>query len=250
VTLPYDLAPWQAAYVALVLFGAAFVRGYSGFGFAALVIAGAGLVTNPLYFVPVVLICDAVMTLQQARNIWPDIAWRRVAGLSAGAFFGVPLGIWAVTQVGEDTARAAISVYVLAMCAILLSGWRLRRAPGDAAHAATGVVSGLANGIGVGGLPVAAFFSAQTIGAATFRATLIAYFTLMDIWTLPLMWRAGMIGRDALVASALAFPVLVLGIWLGGRHFLRADPQDFRRFAILLLAALAVLGLARSVVRL
>jgi uncharacterized protein len=41
-------------------------------------------------------------------------------------------------------------------------------------------------------------------------------------------------------------PVIGLGIWLGGKHFLRTDPQDFRRFAIGLLALLAGFGLVKA----
>jgi hypothetical protein len=41
-------------------------------------------------------------------------------------------------------------------------------------------------------------------------------------------------------------PVTLLGLHLGSRRFLLAPPEEFRRLAILLLAALAVLGLARA----
>jgi uncharacterized protein len=91
------------------------------------------------------------------------------------------------------------------------------------------------------------FFAAQPIAAAAFRATLIAYFAALDIWTAPLLWSHGLVTRDSLVATALALPLMMLGIWLGGRHFFKAEPQEFRRFAILLLAGLAALGLVRSV---
>ena len=39
-----------------------------------------------------------------------------------------------------------------------------------------------------------------------------------------------------------------LGIWAGGRHFLATDPQDFRKFAIGLLAVLAVINLVKVVI--
>ena len=42
--------------------------------------------------------------------------------------------------------------------------------------------------------------------------------------------------------------MVFLGNWLGGRHFLNTDPQDFRKFAIGLLAALATMGLVKAVV--
>lgn len=246
--LPFGLSGLEAAWMALALFGAAFVRGYSGFGFAALVVTSAALVTDPMLFVPVVLLADILLTIQQARGIRAFIDWRRAAALFAGCIIGVPVGVLALAAVGVDTGRAIISAYVLAMCGLLLLGWRFRGHVGMPGHAGVGVLSGLANGAAVGGLPVAVFFAAQPIPAATFRATLIAYFTLLDLWTLPVMAHAGMITRDTFVVTALAMPILSLGIWLGGRHFLRTEPQSFRRFAILLLAVLASLGLLKSVI--
>ena len=247
MNLPFDLSPLAAAFLAVTLLGAAFVRGYSGFGFAALVVSASGLVTNPLNLVPVVLLADVAMTAQQAAEIRGQIDWRRVGTLFLGALVGVPIGLWALTGIGIDAARAAISVYILLMCGLLLSGWRFQRVVGDGGHVAAGLVSGLANGAAVGGLPVAAFFAAQPVSAATFRATLIAYFTLLDLWTLPLMWQRGMITDQTLQATVLALPFMILGIWAGGRHFLSTEPQNFRRFAIWLLAVLAGLGLVKSV---
>jgi uncharacterized membrane protein YfcA len=98
----------------------------------------------------------------------------------------------------------------------------------------------------MGGLPVAAFYAAQPMPAAVFRATLIAYFPLLDLYSAPLYWWHGLVTWDTLRASLCALPLTVLGNWLGGRHFFGTDPQDFRRFAILLLAVLASLGLLRA----
>ena len=110
-----------------------------------------------------------------------------------------------------------------------------------------GVISGLANAPGMGGLPVAAFFAAQTIPAAVFRATLVAYFPLLDIFSAPLYFWHGMVSWDTLWASLWALPMVFLGNWLGSRHFLHTDPQDFRKFAIGLLAVLATVGLVKAV---
>ena len=241
--MPFDLSLGAALWVAVACFTAAFVRGYCGFGFAALIVAGAGLVADPVLFVGVVLLSDAVLTAGQLRSIRADIDWRRVGGLFAGAVLAVPVGVWAVTRMGEDTARVVISLFILAMCLALASGWRLERQQGLAAHGGVGVVSGLANGAAVGGLPVAAFFAAQTMSAAVFRATVILYFTLLDLWTMPSLWLAGRITGDTVLATALLLPVMGLGVWLGSRRFLSASPDGFRTFAIGLLALLALFGL-------
>ncbi|MCU9846513.1 sulfite exporter TauE/SafE family protein [Defluviimonas sp. WL0024] len=248
MALPFGLEPAAAAFLAVAVFGAAFVRGYSGFGFAALVILATSLVTSPLHAVPVVILCDIVMTVQQARGIWARIDWRRVGTLMLGALAGVPLGVTIITSIGTDLARAVIALFVLVMCALLWIGWSFRGHVGDVGTTGTGFVSGLANGAGVGGLPVAVFMTAQPVAAAVFRATLIAYFTLMDLWSLPIMARAGMVSADTFRATLFVLPMMAAGIWLGGRQFLKAEPQDFRRFALLLLAGLATLGLLKSVI--
>ena len=247
MTLPFDIGPMGAIWMAFAVLGAAFVRGYSGFGYSAMVIAASSLVTNPLNFVAVVIVAEAAMTLQAWKGVGPEVDWRRVRWLLAGAVIGLPLGLWALTAISENAARAVISGYVLAMCLVLMAGWRLAGAVGAGGTFGVGLISGLANAPGMGGLPVAAFFAAQPMAAATFRATLVAYFPLLDIYSAPLYFWHGLVSWGTVFASLLVLPLTFLGNWLGGRHFLGTDPQDFRRFAILLLAGLALLGLAKAV---
>ncbi|MCV2871187.1 sulfite exporter TauE/SafE family protein [Defluviimonas sp. WL0050] len=248
MTLPFDLGAGAGLWLAFAFFAAAFVRGYSGFGFSALVVAAAGLATNPVFLVPVVVIAEIAMTLLQARGVAGKIEWRRVLSMLAGAAVVMPISVALLARVGEDRARIAISLMILVMALILLTGWTLHRKIGLVGHAGVGLASGFANGAAVGGLPVAAFMAAQPIPAAVFRATMVAYLTAIDMVALPLMWANGMVTRDTFVTCALATPLLVTGIWLGGRRFLSATPQSFRRVAILLLIGLSVLGLARSLV--
>ena len=247
MTPPFDLGAAGLGWMGAAILIAAFVRGYSGFGFSAMVIAASSLVSNPLNFVAVVVILETVMSLQAARGAGPDVDWRRVWWLLGGAAVGLPLGLWVLTGISENTARALISGYVLVMCGVLLAGWRLRSQVRGRGNLVAGLVSGLANAPGMGGLPIAAFFAAQPIKAAVFRATLIAYFPLLDLYSAPLYWLAGLVTWDTLWASLIALPLTFVGNWLGGRHFLNTDPQDFRRFAIILLAGLAALGLLKAV---
>jgi hypothetical protein len=39
---------------------------------------------------------------------------------------------------------------------------------------------------------------------------------------------------------------MALGLWVGGRSFTLGNPQNFRKFTLLLLSVLATLGLLRS----
>jgi uncharacterized membrane protein YfcA len=247
--LPFDLGPGTAAALAIALLGAAYVRGYSGFGFSAIFIAFAALVTNPLPLIPVVFACEVLMTVFQARQIRGHVDWRRVLWMLAGAAVALPFSVTVILSVGEETARVTISAVILIMSLVLLTGWTLKTSIGPVGHGGVGVLSGICNSAGIGGLPVAAFMSAQPIEAAIFRATMIVYLTGLDMITLPLLWAGGLVTWDTAIAVGLAFPILGLGIWLGSRQFLSASPSTFRRFAVMLLLALAVLGLLRVFLR-
>lgn len=246
--MPFDLGPWAALWLGAVFFLAALVRGYAGFGFSAIVLTGGALATDPRNLVAVCVLADILLTAQQVRSIRGSVAWRRVGLLFAGCIVGVPVGVWVIAGVGADGARAVIALFVLAMCGVLAAGWHMRAVAPPPAWAATGLASGLANGAAVGGLPVAAFMAAQPIGAAAFRATNIAYYTLLDLWTLPVMAWGGLVSRDSFLAALLFLVPMSLGVWLGGRRFAAATPAGFRRFAILLLAVLALLALGRAVI--
>lgn len=248
MTLPFDIGLWGAAWMAAAVLIAAFVRGYSGFGYSAMVITASAVVTNPLNFVAVVVVAEAVMSVQSWSGLSRDVDWSRVKWLLAGALIAMPVGLWGLSYVSEDGARAVVSVYVLTMCLILLAGFRMSHEAGTLPTFVTGLASGLANAPGMGGLPVAAFFAAQPMAPAVFRATVVAYFPLLDIFSAPMYWLAGLVTMDTLWASLIVLPLTLLGNWLGGRHFFNTDPQDFRRFAILLLAGLAALGLLKAVI--
>jgi uncharacterized protein len=245
--VPFDLGTGALVWLAIAILGSAFVRGYSGFGYSALVITASSLVTNPLNFVAVVAILEFAMSFQAWKGASAHVDWRRVGLLVAGAVVGLPLGLWALTAISEDAARAVIAGYVLVMCGVLLAGWRMQREVRGAGNLGMGVVSGIANAPGMAGLPVVAFFAAQPMTPQVFRATLIAYFPILDLYSGPVYWYYGLVSWDTLLAALLALPLTVLGNWLGGRHFLGTPPQDFRRMAILLLAGLAILALGKSV---
>lgn len=244
--MPFDLETGTAMLLGFALLGAAFVRGYSGFGFSAIFIAFAALLTNPLPLIPVVFASEIMMTAFQARGIRAHIDWRRVGWLMVGAAIALPFSVSVLLSVGEDTARIAISGVILLMALLLLSGWSLQRRIGALGHGSVGVLSGMCNSAGIGGLPVAAFLSAQPMQAATFRATMIVYLTALDLITLPLLWLGGLVTWDTVIAALMAFPILGLGVWLGGRQFLTASPAAFRQSAVVLLLLLSALGLIRA----
>jgi len=98
---------------------------------------------------------------------------------------------------------------------------------------------------GMGGLPVALFLTADGDSPARIRAAVVAYFFL-DIIGLYFFSRSGLTDSDTVGLAALSLPILLIGIVLGTRHFIAATPEQFRKITLIMLACLAVVGLARG----
>lgn len=243
--LPFDLSTGQGAFLAAALFAAAVIRGFSGFGFSAIFIILAALTTNPLPLIPVVFSCEIAMTVFQARGIRPHIDRHRAMALLAGAAIATVPAIAIMARLGEQEARLAISSLILVLSLVLLSGWQLERPVGRSGNVGVGAIAGIANSAGVGGLPVAAFLTAQPLPPAVFRATMIVFLTGIDLMALPVMAANGLVGPQTLTGILLAFPILGLGIWAGSRSFKAAPQPLFRRAVVLLLTALSLINIAK-----
>jgi hypothetical protein len=229
------------------LFAASMARGYSGFGFSALLVASWSLVTGPARAVTLALVMEVIASLLQAFSVWKEIPWKRVGLLVAGAAFGTPAGVWLLAHVPEAQMRLAIALFVLIAAIALLAGLQLKKKAGSAGTAAVGVASGVANGaVAMGGVPVVLFLAADGDSPARIRAATIAYFFLLDLMGLAFLSGQGLLGPGTLIDAAAALPILVVGLWLGTRHFLGATAESFRRITLWMLFGLALAGIARS----
>lgn len=248
MTLPFDLTLGQGGFLAAALFAAAFIRGYSGFGFSAIFIILAALTTNPIPLIPVVFCCEVLMTVFQARDIRPHIDWKRATTLLIGAGIAIVPAVYVMARLGEQEARIAVSCLILVLSLLLLSGWQFQRPIGRSGHIGVGIFAGMANSAGVGGLPVAAFMTAQPIPATVFRATMIVFLTGIDLMTLPVMAANGLVTSDTVFGVVLAFPILGLGIWAGTHRFSKTSQSQFRKFVVLMLSVFSILNILKVLV--
>lgn len=233
---------------ACVIFAAAVLRGYSGFGFSALLMAGLIFRFPASEIVPLSIALEILASLGQARGIRGDIDRRALLLLLAAGLAGNPLGVMLLSRVPDAPLRIAVhAVILVAVSALLFHPVRpvARRAP---VLVVAGFVAGVVNGAtALSGLVLGLFLTATDIDMRAMRATMIAYFFVTDIWAGGLLAMSGHYDRDTLAAILAAVPVLALGVWLGGRVFATTASAAFRRRILWLLLALSAAGLAMAV---
>lgn len=234
-------------YAAAVVFAAALVRGYSGFGLSALVVTGLSLVLEPAAAVPLVLLLEVAASIHLFGPMRRDVDWSLMRWLGVPAALAMPAGTWFLASLPAAPMRAVISAVVLVLA---LAIWRMpgpRFAATGPTMVPTGIVSGALNGAAaVGGLPLVLYFLGSGTAPATARAMTVVYLLFAGLYASGAAALHGLVTVRTLGLAALMLPPLIAGNALGHRHFVRSGPMSFRRFALILLIALSLAGLVRA----
>jgi uncharacterized protein len=238
------------AYAVLCIFLAAIVRGFAGFGFSLLAITTLSLVFPLPLVIPAVFMLEIAASIHMLPAIWRDIHWRSLLPLIAGCFVATPIGVWLLATADPRPMQIAVGIFVLVAVALMWKGFALKSMPGTAASVAAGAAAGFANGaFGIGGPPVILFYFASPAGNMVGRASLIAFFLAIDTIGIANLSLQGLMSWEAVKLAALFLPALVAGVWVGARSFTRTDPALFRKVVLVIMAALAVMGMVKAVIQ-
>jgi len=214
--LPGDWLPLLLVYGSLCVFGAAIVRGYSGFGFSLLSITALSLVLPPVTVVPSIFLLEVAASVRLLPEVWGHVHWRSIRLLLVGCLVATPLGVSALANVPILPMKLALAVFVLVSAILLTRGVAPKSMPGTMGTLGTGIATGLLNGgFGMGGPPLVIFYLSTPAGAAAGRASTIAFIIATDLMGLAAQAREGLITADTFRLAAWFLSPLLLGVWLG-----------------------------------
>jgi uncharacterized protein len=243
----HGLSPEVAILAMAAVFAAAFLRGFTGFGFALAAVPSLSLLFDPIIVVPLTLLLAVLAGIQVLHRLRDLVDWRSVWILLAGSLIGSPLGVWLLTALHPNGLRVATGFVLMAAVGLLWRQPRLSNAPAAPLGIMAGIVSGILNGsTGMGGPPVILYFLSSNDSVAVARASLILYFFFSSIGTLAFDAGKGLIDLHVLVLTLSLFPAVYLGNWLGTRSFDGSSAATYRRVALAALFLLALVAVGRA----
>ncbi len=255
----FALPPFGAmtlAFSLCVVFAAGMVRGFAGFGFSAITVAGMSLVVSPALVVPALFMLEILASLSQLRSVARDIDMPWFKWLALGNLLCIPLGLALLAWLPETQLRLLIGALLMMAAILLRSGRHAVLVPTPRVQFAAGLASGFINGVAaIGGIALAVLLSTTRMAPAALRATLIALLLFSDVVALAgaalipssASVSGHLFGADTLKWALWLAPAMLAGIWVGQRSFSGVSPEQFRRHVLNLLIVLAALSLLRSV---
>lgn len=220
----------QYLYAIAVLSLAYFVRGVAGFG--------SGLIAIPLLLlrfplpvaVPLVVALDYLASASQGIRDRQAIRWGEIWPLLPFAILGVVGAIYLLHAVDAQVLLKGLAVFIILYAFYSLAG----KTP-ESAHSrwwalpAGGLGGLIGTTFGTGGPFYVVYLQMRKLDKTQFRATFAAIFLLDGANRLLGYLISGMLTLQFFGLLAMALPVMLIGIYLGGKIHTSISQESFRR---------------------
>jgi uncharacterized membrane protein YfcA len=225
---------------------AGLVRGFSGFGSALVYVPLMSALYGPRIAAPSMAVIDVLAAVTFVSTVWRQAAWREVLPLAVSALVAAQFGSLILKYADPILLRWLITILVLAVVAVLASGWRYQGRPILAVTLAVGALSGLLGGaVQMAGPPVIVYWLGSAGEAAIVRANFVTYFAALAAGLGITYSIKGLLTSEATALALLIGPLQIASQHVGARLFPLASDRTYRilAYGVILLAALVSMPL-------
>jgi len=226
----------QVAWVSGVLSIAAAVQGVAGFGFMLIAAAGLIQIYPAQLVVPGLALVYIPLGIAQFLQVRRQVDWALLAAWGGSALVGLLPGTLILIVVDTATMKRGIGL-VMVIMAILM---RVRPGPPFRrellARIGAGFLSGaLGASTSVAGPPIVLMGIRQHWGVASFRASLLAYFTVLSAVVVVFQTQFGLVTDETGRWSAGGLPGIAIGFLAATRLRDRVSDENFRQIGVFLI---------------
>ena len=225
--------------LAAMTFGAAYIRGLTGFGMAIILVPLLGIIVTPGEAVVIGILLQVLIGPVGLKVIYADAHRPSALAIAAFAVAATPVGILLLKITPPDVARLMIAAIAIGAFMLVLLPQRGALRPGPKETAVTGLMSGILTGFAaMPGPPVVPYYLRQPIPPKEARASMMLVFFATAIAGTISAFALGIANGRLFILSLILFPAVLAGNWLGGKSFGKVPAHLWRSFVA------GVLGLA------
>ena len=227
---------------AIVALGAGFIRGFTGFGGPAFMLAILTLFYTPLAIVSKILVVELISSSYLFISARRQVNWRNTIAVTIPTMLTMPLEQWLLLETDPHVMRRAIAVIILMTSVVMLLGYRYKKPLSGLAMAMVGLLAGVVFGATYIALILVAAILLGPYDKSESRRLFIAWAFLVASWYAVISVINGAVGvRDVIIALPGAAMYFV-GTWLGSRWFHSAAEHRYRQVALVTLLVLSALS--------
>jgi uncharacterized membrane protein YfcA len=230
-------------FIALVAFGAGLIRGFTGFGGPAFMLAILTLFFTPYSIVSKILVVDFIASVYLFRVVYRQVDWRATACMVLPTLVFMPLGHWLLIELDPVWMKRAMALIIATACVMMLVGFRYKHPMTTSWLIFVGICAGIVFGGSYIALVAVVFILLGPYDKHQGRTLIISwsFFTVLGFALISAV--SGTTGIDDVIAAAPGAATYLLGTWVGSHGFRKSSERLFRRTAIATLLALSLVNM-------
>lgn len=248
--LEFIQLPLSTFYIGVIAaFLAGLVRGFTGFGLSAVMMAGVVSLVPPIQLIPVTYFLEAAASLFLVRKGIENADMKIVWGLSLFAIIGWPIGLYLTVTVDADVSKVAALLLILGLTLLQLFQMKAPFLGRPSGVYASGLLAGIASGIAsVGGMVIALFVLARDAPPKEMRGSLIMYLCIGLFSSMIIMLIYQVMSWLALQRALVFAGPMLIGLFFGSMLFRPSMVPFYKRLCLSFLIVLCLAGILRQVI--
>ncbi|WP_425449036.1 sulfite exporter TauE/SafE family protein [Dethiothermospora halolimnae] len=228
----------------VVIFSAGFIQGVTSFGFSLFSLPLLGLFMPLKLVVPMLVVYSLIMNSMILYNVRKDINLKKIYIMIISSFIATPIGANLLINVSESLLKISVGIIVTISAIAFYFGYKVKVKNEKIAYIPIGFFSGLLNGsVSLSGPPVILFLTNQGVKKQTFRATLTAYFWVLNIMTVITFTYKGLINGEVMEYTGYLLPALIVGVLLGIKLGNKVKEEIFEKLTTVLIIIMGILSI-------
>ena len=220
------------------------VRGFSGFGSAQIYIPLIAALYSPRVAAVTLLLFDTFGSAPFTVRAFAHCTWREVLPIYIAAALAAPVGTLALMVLNPIILRWFISIMVLTMVCVLVSGWRYHGRPSLPVTIGVGLFSGFGGGaVQIAAPTVLIYWLGGKSNVLTVRANLLVYFLILGLTLIVIYFFQGLFTPQLVVLALLLGIPFFAATAIGARLFHGTSDLLYRRIAYAIITGAALISL-------
>jgi uncharacterized protein len=227
-------------------FGAATIRGLTGFGMAITLVPLLSLIIAPTEAVVVGILVQVLIGPMGLPKIIADAERKSAYAIAGWAVLATPLGLWLLGITPPDVARLLIALTAIGALLLMLLPSAAGQQPGALETGMTGIACGILTGFAaMPGPPVVPYYLRRKLPPKVARASMMLVFFATAITGAVSAFALGVAELRLVWLSLLLFPAILVGNWLGSLAFGKMPEPLWRGLIAVILGGAAVGAIVR-----
>ncbi|MES9947178.1 MAG: sulfite exporter TauE/SafE family protein [Candidatus Thiodiazotropha sp.] len=231
-----SLSILQLSFAAGVIGVAYLVRGIAGFGSGLIAIPLLALMMPLTIAVPLIVFLDYIASASHGIKHREAIQWKEIVSLLPFAIAGVLTALFIFQSVDMEALKMGLGCFVLLFAIYSLFSFSGKTLISSLWSVPAGSMGGIIGTLyGTGGPFYVMYLKFRNIEKTQFRATFATIFLLDGAGRLAGYVYSGFFSMDLVLMMAVAIPLMVIGMFIGGHIHTNMSQQTFQRAISMLL---------------